>query len=162
MPQPRQRPTSQSARSKRTTSAPKQPAPKRAAPKRAKHATADSARRKPKAQSIDDYLDGVSAAQRPVLERLRRVIRAVAPAAEECISYGLAAFRLDGKLLVGFGATKAHCAFYPLSGSTIAAHQRQLRSFKTSKGSIQFSPEQPLAPSLVKLLGRARIAENRR
>lgn len=162
MPQPRQRPTSKSARSKRTTSAPKQPAPKRAAPKRAEHPAAASPRRKRKAQSIDDYLDGVSATQRPVLERLRRTIRAIAPAAEECISYGLAAFRLDGKVLVGFGATKTHCAFYPMSGSTIAAHQRQLRGFKTSKGSIQFSPDQPLAPALVKTLVRARIAENRR
>jgi len=157
MPQPRQRPTSKSARSKRTTTAPKRPAPNRA-----EHATAASTRRKRKAQSIDDYLNGVSATQRPVLERLRRTIRAVAPAAEECISYGLAAFRLDGKLLVGFGATKTHCAFYPMSGSTIAAHQQQLRGFKTSKGSIQFSPAQPLAPALVKTLVRARMAENRR
>jgi uncharacterized protein YdhG (YjbR/CyaY superfamily) len=146
---------------KRTTTAPKRTAPKRAAPKRAEPATAASTRGKRKAQSIDDYLDGVSAPQREVLERLRRTIRALAPTAEECISYGLAAFRLDGKLLVGFGATKAHCAFYPLSGSTIAAHQRQLRGFKTSKGSIQFSPGQPLAPALVKTLVRARIAENR-
>lgn len=130
----------------------------RTAPKRAVPGS-KAAKRKP--QSIDDYLDGVSAAQRKALEGVRRAIRAAAPRAEECISYGLAAFRLDGKVLVGFGATTRHCAFYPMSGHTISAHQGLLKGFKTTKGSIQFLPEAPLGSALVKTLTRARIAENR-
>ena len=49
-----------------------------------------------KPKTIDDYLDGVTAAQRVVLERLRKSIRAAVPEAEECIHYGVAAFRLKG------------------------------------------------------------------
>ena len=64
-----------------------------------------------KPRTIDDYLAGTSHDQRAALEALRKTIQAAAPKAEECISYGIPAFRLK-KPLVGFGATKNHCAFY--------------------------------------------------
>jgi uncharacterized protein YdhG (YjbR/CyaY superfamily) len=95
-----------------------------------------------------------------VLERLRRTIKSAAPKAEECLSYGLAAFRLDGKPLVAFGATGNHCAFYPISSSTVTAHTEELEGFDTSKGTIRFRVDKPLPAILVRKLVRARIAEN--
>ena len=76
-----------------------------------------------KAKTIDEYLEGVSPDQRAALEGLRHTIHLAAPGSAEVISYGLPAFRLDGKVLVGFGATSTHCALYLFSGSTVAAHQ---------------------------------------
>jgi uncharacterized protein YdhG (YjbR/CyaY superfamily) len=114
--------------------------------------------RKPK--TIDEYLAGTSDEQRAALERLRRTIQAAAPKAEECISYGLAAFRLDGRALVAFGATSRHCAFYPMSGETVAAFEKELADFDTSKGTIRFQPDRPLPAALVRKLIQARIAEN--
>jgi uncharacterized protein YdhG (YjbR/CyaY superfamily) len=67
--------------------------------------------RKPK--TVDQYLAGSKDSERKALERLRRIIRAAAPKVEECISYQLPAFRLDGRLLVGFGASANHLSFYP-------------------------------------------------
>ena len=67
----------------------------------------------PKPQTIDEYLARLSKEKRVALEKLRRAIKAAAPKTEECISYGLAAFRLNGKFLVAFGAAANHCAFYP-------------------------------------------------
>jgi uncharacterized protein YdhG (YjbR/CyaY superfamily) len=116
---------------------------------------------KSKPRTIDEYLAGVKADQRAALEQLRRTIRAVAPKAEECISYGLAAFRLNGRPLVAFGAWANHCAFYPMSSATAVAFQDHLKGFETSKGTIRFSPDKPLPMPLVKKLVRARIAENR-
>jgi uncharacterized protein YdhG (YjbR/CyaY superfamily) len=113
-----------------------------------------------KAKTIDDYLDALSADKRAALEKLRKVIKAAAPKAEECISYGLAAFRLDGRLLVAFGAGANHCAFYPGSGSTVADHQDELKNYETTKGSIHFQPDKPLPAALVRKLVKARIAEN--
>ena len=95
------------------------------------------------------------------LEKLRKTIKAAAPRAEECISYGPAAFRLNGRPLVAFGATANHCAFYPMSSTTVDAFQVLLKSFETSKGTIRFTPNQPLPTALVKRLVRARMAENR-
>jgi len=114
---------------------------------------------KAKITTIDEYLAGVTPEQRAALEKLRKQIRAAAPEAEECISYGLAAFRLNGPL-VGFGAGKEHCAFYPMNGYTVAAHQKELKAYKTSKGAIQFTVKKPLPAALVKKLVKERIAEN--
>ena len=68
---------------------------------------------KPKtnAKTFDEYLSALSDDQRAALEKLRKTIRAAAPKAEECISYQICAFRHNG-MLVGFGATANHCAFY--------------------------------------------------
>ena len=62
-----------------------------------------------KPKTIDEYLAGLADDKRAALERLRKTIRATAPRAEECISYRLPAFRLDGKMLVAFGAAAKHC-----------------------------------------------------
>src|SRR5688572_10407280 len=105
-----------------------------------------------KPRSIDDYLAAVSPDQRTALEKLRKTIRAAAPKAEECISYQLAAFRLDGKMLVAFGATANHCAFYLMSSSTVAAHKDELKGYDTSKGTIRFQADDPLPPALVRKL----------
>jgi uncharacterized protein YdhG (YjbR/CyaY superfamily) len=113
-----------------------------------------------KPQTIDEYLAGVSAEQRAALEKLRKIVQAAAPGAEEGISYGLAAFRLDGRPLVAFGATANHCAFYPMSSSTVEAHKHDLKGYDTSKGTIRFPADKPLPAALVRKLVKARIAEN--
>ncbi len=113
-----------------------------------------------KPTTIDEYLAALNDDQRAVLEKLRKTIQTAAPKAEECINYGLAAFRLHGKNLVGFGATAKHCAFYLMSGSTVEAHQDELKDYDTSKGTIRFSVDKPLPATLVRKLVKARIAEN--
>ena len=115
---------------------------------------------KAKPKTIDDYLAVVSHDQRAALEKLRKTIQTTAPKAEECISYGLAAFRLDGKPLVAFGATANHCAFYPMSSTTVEAHKDELKDFDTSKGTIRFPADKPLPVALVRKLVKARIVEN--
>jgi uncharacterized protein YdhG (YjbR/CyaY superfamily) len=110
-------------------------------------------------RTIDDYLATVNDSQRAALERLRKTIRAAAPKAEECISYGIPAYRLNG-MLVGFGATAKHCAFYLMSSSTVDAHKTELKRYDISKGAIRFQPDHPLPAGLVRKLVKARIAEN--
>jgi len=118
----------------------------------------DSARRKPK--TIDEYLAGVDADHRDALQRLRERIHTVSPTAEECISYGIPAFRLNGHSLVFLGAWANHCAFYPGSSNTLKKFRNELRNFQTSKGTLHFSPDKPMPVALVKKLLKARIAEN--
>jgi uncharacterized protein YdhG (YjbR/CyaY superfamily) len=113
-----------------------------------------------KPKTIDEYLATVSADKRAALEKLRKVIKSAAPKAEECISYQLAAFRLNGRPLVAIGATSSHCAFYPMSASTVEAHKDELKDYETSKGTIRFQADKPPPASLVRKLVKARIAEN--
>ena len=114
------------------------------------------------AGTIDEYLARLPPDKRAALQWLRRHIRAAAPAAEECISYGIPAFRLDGKLLVHFGAAARHCAFYP--GAVIESFRDELRGYDTSKGTIRFQPGDPLPAGLVTRIVQAQIArqEDRR
>jgi uncharacterized protein YdhG (YjbR/CyaY superfamily) len=112
-----------------------------------------------KPRTIDEYLAALSDDKRAALEKLRKTIRAIAPKAEECISYRLAAFRQNG-MLVAFGATANHCAFYLMSSSTVEAHKDELKDYDTSKGTIRFQADKPLPVALVRKLVKARIAEN--
>lgn len=110
-----------------------------------------------KPRTIDEYIAALGNEQRAALERLRKIIRSAAPRAEECISYQIPAFRLDGKGLVWIGAAANHCAIYGLVG----AHADELEDYDTSgKGTIRFRPDQPLPAELVRKLVKARIARN--
>ena len=112
-----------------------------------------------KPKTIDEYLAAVSDDQRAALEKLRKTIKAAAPKAEECINYGLAAFRLNGKNLVAFGASAKHCSFHPMDGHTVDTFKDELKDFDTSKGTIRFAADKPLPATLVRKLVKARIAE---
>ena len=114
---------------------------------------------KAKPTTIDAYLAALDAAKRAALEQLRRDIHVAAPGGEECISYQMPAFRLDGRVLVWFGAATRHCSFFP-GAQPIAALAAELADYETSKGTIRFSPDRPLPAALVRRIVALRIAEN--
>lgn len=110
-------------------------------------------------RTIDEYLTGLNAERRAALQKVRRAIRAAAPTAEECISYGMPAFRLGGKLIAGFRATANHCSYHPMSGATVKSLQSALAGYDTSPGTIRFSASDALPPGLIRKLVKARIEE---
>jgi uncharacterized protein YdhG (YjbR/CyaY superfamily) len=109
-----------------------------------------------KPKNIDEYLAALSDDKRAALERLRKIIRAAVPKAEECISYQLPAFRLDGKCFVWFGAAANHCAIYGVLGE----HRAELRDYDISKGTIRFQADKVMPAALVRKLIKARLAKN--
>lgn len=117
-------------------------------------------RTKPRsAGSVDAYLASLSTEVRTGLEKLRRAIRAAAPGAEEGFSYGLPAFKLDGRPLVCYAAAKNHGSFYPMSAAVLLAHAPALKAYETSKGTIRFPANQPPPATLVKKVVKSRMAE---
>lgn len=112
-----------------------------------------------KPQTIDAYLALLSADKRAALQKLRRAIKSAVPRAEECISYQIPAFRLDGRILVFFAAAANHCSFFP-GALPIEAHKDALEAYKTSKGTIRFPADKPLPVALVRRLVKTRLAEN--
>ncbi|MFN8857894.1 MAG: DUF1801 domain-containing protein [Planctomycetaceae bacterium] len=113
----------------------------------------------PATRNHDEYLAALPADQRQALQALRTMIRAAAPQAEETISYGICAFR-EGVMLVGYGATAKHCAFFLMSNQTTTTHAADLKGYDLSTGTIRFQPDRPLPMALVQKLVRARQAEN--
>jgi uncharacterized protein YdhG (YjbR/CyaY superfamily) len=112
-----------------------------------------------KPRTIDEYLAGLTTENRAALQKVRRAVHAAAPRAEECISYGMPAFRLNGKLIAGFRGAANHCSFHPMSGTTVATLKVELAGYDTSAGTIRFPARVGLPVTLIRKLVKARLAE---
>jgi uncharacterized protein YdhG (YjbR/CyaY superfamily) len=112
-----------------------------------------------KYKTVDQYIADFPKDVQPVLQELRSTIKKVAPQAEEVISYNMPAFRQDG-VLVYYAANKAHIGFYPLP-SAIVAFKKELESYVTSKGAIQFPLDKKIPVTLVKNIVKFRVLENK-
>jgi uncharacterized protein YdhG (YjbR/CyaY superfamily) len=110
---------------------------------------------------IDDYLKSIPEDRRGALEDLRVKIRSIVPNAEECISYRIPAFRLNGTVIAGFCATARGCSYFPFSGSTLKTLARDIRRYDQTKGTLHFSSDEPLPTALVRKLLKVRIAETK-
>jgi uncharacterized protein YdhG (YjbR/CyaY superfamily) len=110
-------------------------------------------------EEVDRYLEAVEQPKRGTLEALRRSILEVVPEAEQGISYGMPAFKVDGKTVAGFAAFKNHLSYLPHSGSVLATLADAVAAYETSKGSLRFEVDKPLPQPLVKKLVRTRMRE---
>jgi uncharacterized protein YdhG (YjbR/CyaY superfamily) len=110
-------------------------------------------------QEIDDYLAKVEEPKRATLQKLRQTMRELLPDAEEVISYGMPAFRLDGKVIAGFAAFKNHLAYLPHSGSVFNELRDELAGYTSTEGSLHFPIDKPLPKTLVKKLIAARLRQ---
>jgi uncharacterized protein YdhG (YjbR/CyaY superfamily) len=107
----------------------------------------------------DSYLLGLDEPKRSTLQQLRRCVLDVVPDAEECMSYGMPAFKVHGKAVAGFAAFKNHLSYLPHSGSVLPTLATDLTGYERTKGSLHFPVDQPLPAALVKKLVRARLRE---
>ena len=110
------------------------------------------------ATDVDSYISGYPPKVQKMLKQLRAAIKKAAPEAEESISYMMPAYKLNGPL-VYFGAYEKHIGFYP-TGTGVAAFQKEIASYKTSKGAIQFPLDQPLPLALVEKIVKFKVKEN--
>jgi len=109
--------------------------------------------------TVDEYLDGAPEPQRSTLAELRATLASVLPEAEECISYGVPAFKVGGKAVAGYAYAKRHCSYYPHSGSVIArVEPALLDGYDCSKGTLRFPVDRPPSETLVRRLVEIRLA----
>ncbi len=109
--------------------------------------------------NVDEYINDFEGETRERLIATRKLILETAPQAQESISYGMPAYKTNGKPLVYFGGYKSHIGFY----ATPTGHQafeKELSKYKQGKGSVQFPLDEPFPAKLIKEIVLFRMAEN--
>jgi uncharacterized protein YdhG (YjbR/CyaY superfamily) len=112
-----------------------------------------------KVETIDDYIKAWPQEIRERLESIRRLVRRLAPDAQEKISYQMPTFDLDGNL-VHFAAFKCHIGLFP-TPSGVSAFEKELAGYEHAKGSIRFPLDEPLPLKLIEKIVRFRVKEKR-
>jgi uncharacterized protein YdhG (YjbR/CyaY superfamily) len=116
---------------------------------------------KASAKNVDEYLAGIPEPAQSTLKHIRAVIRSVVPSeTTEVISYGIPMFKYRG-MLVGYAAFKKHCSLFPTGSGVLDRFEKELKGYRTSKGTIQFPSDKPLPDALVKKIVKARVKENK-
>jgi len=110
---------------------------------------------------IDAYLAELPEEKRSVLGVLRERIRTLAPDAEEVISYRIPAFRVEGKVVIGFKANKSDYAIYPFSGGAAERFPGELQGRTVTSGSVHFTADDPISDALLRRIIAWRIQANR-
>ena len=111
------------------------------------------------ARDIDNYLAGLDETKRSTLQQLRQYIRDALPDVKECISYGMPAFKVDGKTVAGFAAFKNHLSYLPHSGSDLPTLASELTGYESTTGSLHFPIDEPLPRDLVDKLLTTRMKQ---
>ena len=109
--------------------------------------------------SFDEYLATVPEPQKAELERIRELVRREVPEAEESTSYGLPAFKYKNRPLLGFRASKNHLSVFPFSPEAVEAARDELVGFDLSKGTVRFTPDEPIPDAALKRLLDHRLRE---
>jgi len=107
---------------------------------------------------VKKYYDNAPSPQRETMLEMRERILSIIPKAEEVVSYGMPAFRLDGVVVAGVLANKRHVGYYPFSGSILRLFPEELAKFTTTKSAIHVPVDKPLTKTLLTKLIKARIA----
>jgi len=112
-----------------------------------------------KIKNTDDYIKSFPKDVRQRLDQIRAIIKHTAPDVDEAISYGMPAYKLNGKPLIYFGAFKNHIGFYatPSGHSEFA---KELSKYKKGKGSVQFPLDKPFPIGLITKIVKFRTKEN--
>lgn len=111
-----------------------------------------------KAKTVDDYIKIFPKEVQKHLKAIRQTIKSAAPSAEELISYGMPAYKLNGTL-VYFSAFKNHIGFY----ATPSGHKsfsKELSKYKQGKGSVQFPLNEEMPLKLITKMVKFRVKEN--
>ena len=103
------------------------------------------------------YSTAPSPHRETMLEMRGRILEII-PNAEEVVSYGMPAFKVDGTVVAGLLANKSHVGYYPFSGSILKLFPEELEKYKTTLSAIHVPIDKPLTKGLLKKLIKARIS----
>lgn len=112
-----------------------------------------------KAATIDEYISSQPKNVKLILQKIRQTVKEAAPEAQELVSYGMPAFKLNKRILLYFSAWEKHIGLYAMPSAN-ATFKKELSSYKQGRGSVQFPFDRPVPYGLVKRIVKFRAKEN--
>lgn len=114
----------------------------------------------PRYDSVDDYITAQPKTVQRLLKQMRATIRKAVPEAVESISYGIPAFKLNGRSFLYFAAWKEHLSLYPSNARLVARFKKDLAPYEVNdKGTIRLPLSEPVPPTLLAGIARFRAKE---
>lgn len=110
-------------------------------------------------QQVDKYISSFPKETQEKLNQIRKIIKDVAPDAEEYISYQIPAFKINGKYLVYFAGWKNHLSLYPIPAGD-EKYREDIKEYTAGKGTLKFSLDKELPIEIIKKTTEFRIKEN--
>lgn len=111
------------------------------------------------AARLKRYFADLPPSTRKVMKEFRSAIKSAAPGAVEVVSYGIPAFKFEGRMLVWYAAWKEHVSLYPMKGIATRIPASVLEGYVITKGTIRFPLDRRLPVGLIKRLVKARVME---
>lgn len=109
--------------------------------------------------TLNKYLTSIPSEAQEAVNKIRAIIKKVAPKAEEGLSYGVGGFKQNGKYFIYYSGYKKHTSIYPAPRSH-KDFEEELKAYKGGKGTVQFPLDKPLPPDLIKRIVKFRLNEN--
>lgn len=109
--------------------------------------------------NVKGFYESAPSPHRETMLEMRNRILEIVPTAEEIVSYGMPAFRINGVIVAGLLANKKHVGYYPFSGSILHLFTNELANYSTTKSAIHIPTDKPLAKGLIKKLIKARFKQ---
>ena len=109
--------------------------------------------------AVSKYYKTATSPHKETMLEMRKRILQIVPKAEEVVSYGMPAFKVDGNIVAGLLANKNHVGYYPFSGSVLHLFKEELANFKQTKSAIHVPIDKPLSKTLLTKLIKARISQ---
>ena len=105
---------------------------------------------KPKATTVDEYIDMFQGPTRAALIKLRLIARELAPTAEEVISYAIPTYKVNGRPKLYFAGYERHVSLYPLIHDVPEDLRKELEPHISGRGTLRFNLSEPLPEDLIR------------
>lgn len=111
-----------------------------------------------KPKTVDEYIANAPEETQEKLWEIRKIIKSVAPKAEEKLSYAMPYYGYKGRL-VYFAYAKKHVGLYVMP-PTVEEFKNELKDYVTSTATVQFPLNKKLPVNLIKRLIKFGVERN--
>ena len=109
--------------------------------------------------TVAEYIAKAPKEGRAKLREMRVLLKKAAPGASEAVKWGAPTFAYK-RILFAYAAYTSHIGFMP-TPTVLKAFAKDLKKYKTGKGSVRFPYDAPLPKSLITKMAKLRVKHSK-